>query len=140
MIYKECTIQLDWTGFIKEPIFHVEQLSRWDMIIVEPAVSASNTPISVSKEPVSIQPPNMQQFSLTVWQTLKTQGSFSLAAITITCEKVIDYCEEDEDTIVISSSKVEEQFKPVKEFQDLLPKTIPIKLLPLGEVNHHNRS
>ena len=45
------------------------------MILGEPALSAANAQISASKEPISIQPPNIQWFPLTVWQRPRTQAS-----------------------------------------------------------------
>ena len=107
------------------------------MILGEPAFSAANAQISASKEPVTIQPPNIQRFPLTVWQRPKTQASIQSAAIKITCKEVTNYSDEDEDVIVIALSKVEEQFNPVKEFSNLFPKTIPTELPPLGNMNHH---
>ena len=58
-IDKECAIQLDWIGYLEERTFNVAHLSGWDMILEEPAVSAMNTQISGSKEPVTIQPPHV---------------------------------------------------------------------------------
>ena len=72
------------------------------MILVEPALSAANAQISASKEPVTIQPPNMQWFPLTVWQRPRTQAIFRSAAIKITCEEVTDYCNKDKDAIAIA--------------------------------------
>ena len=43
---------------------------------------------------------------------------------------------EDEDAIVIGSSKVEEQFNSAKEFPNLFLKTLPIELSLLRNVNH----
>ena len=107
------------------------------MILGEPAPSAGKAQISASKEPVSIQPPNMQRFPLTLWQRPRTQGSFCSVAIKITCEEVTDHSGKDVDAIVIALSKVEEQFNPVKEFANLFPKTILTELPPLRNVNHH---
>ena len=59
------------------------------------------------------------------------------AAIQITCEEVTDYIAEDEVTIVIASSKVVQQFNPVKEFPNLVPDIIPTELPPLKIVNYH---
>ena len=106
------------------------------MILGEPALSIVNAQISASKEPVTMQPPNILRFPLTVWPRLRTQACFRSAAIKITCEEVKDYSDKDEDTIVIASSKVEEQFDPVKEFPNLFPKTIPIERPPLRNMNH----
>ena len=75
-IDKEYTIQLDWIGYLEERTFYVAHLSGWDMIFGEPALSAINAQISTSKEPVTIQPSNIQRFPLTVWQRRRTQGSF----------------------------------------------------------------
>ena len=71
-----------------------------------------------------------------MWQRPRTQASFRSAAINITCEEVTHYSDEDEDTISIASSKVEEQFNLVKEYFNLFPKTIPTELPPLKNVNH----
>ena len=65
-----------------------------------------------------------------------TQASLQSAAIKITCKEVTNYSDKDEDAILKASSKTEEQFKPVKEFPNLFPKTIPTKLLPLKNVNN----
>ena len=77
------------------------------MILGEPALIATNAQISASKEPVLIQSPNMQQFLLTRWQRPRIQASFHSAAIKITYEEVTDYNDEEENAIVIASSKVE---------------------------------
>ena len=106
------------------------------MILGELALSATNAQISGFKEPVMIQPTNMPQFPLTIWQRSRTQASFRSAAIKITCEEVTDYSDKDEDAIVIAFSKVVEQFNPVKEFLNLFSKTIPTMLLPLREVHY----
>jgi hypothetical protein len=135
-IDKECTIQLDWMGYLEKRTFYVAHLSGWDMILGEPALSSVKALIPATKEAVTIQPPNMQRFPLTVWQRKRPQAGFRSAAIQITCEEVTDYSDEEEDAIVIASSKVEEQFNPVKEFPNLFPKTIPTELPPLREVNH----
>ena len=136
-IDKECTIQLDWIGYLEERTFYVTHLSEWDMILVGPALSAVKTQISPSKEPVTIQPLNMQRFPLTMWQRLRTQGSFRLAALKITCQEVADHSDADEDAIVIASSKVKEQFNLVQEFPNVFPKTISTELPPLSNVNHY---
>ena len=65
-IDKECTIQLDWIGYLEEDTFYVAHLSGWDMILAEPALSTANAQISSSKEPVTMQPPNMQCFPVTM--------------------------------------------------------------------------
>ena len=78
----------------------------------------------------------MQRFPLSVWQQLRTKGSFCSATIKITCEKVRDYSDKDKDAIIITSSKVEEKFNPVKEFPNEFPKTIPTELPPLSNMNH----
>ena len=135
-IDKECTIQLDWIGYLEGRSFYVAHLSGWNMILEEPSLSAANVQISASKEPVTIQPPNMQRFPLTVWQKPRTQARLRSATIKITCEKVTDYSNEDEVAIVIASSKVAKQFNSVKEFPNLFPKTIPTELPPLRKVNH----
>ena len=106
------------------------------MILVEPELSATNAQISASEEPITMQPPNMQRFPLTVWQRCRPQARLQSEGIKITSEEVTDYSDEDEDTIVIAWSKVEEQFNSVKEFPNLFPKTIPTKLPPLRDVNH----
>ena len=106
------------------------------MIFVEPALSAVNAQISASKEPDTIQPPNMQQFALTMWQRSRTQASFRSAATKLTYEEVTDHNDEDEDAIVIASSKVKERFYPVEKFPNLFSKTIPTELPPLRIVNH----
>ena len=54
----------------------------------------------------------------------------------ITWEEVTDYSDEDEDTIIMVSFKVKEQFNLVKKFPNLFPETIPAKLPALREVNH----
>ena len=74
MIDKESTNQLDWIGYLEEPTFCVADLLGWDMILAAPALSAAKAQISASKEPVTIQPPNMQQFPLTIWQRPRTQA------------------------------------------------------------------
>ena len=96
-----------------------------------------NAQISAPKEPVTLQLPNMQRFPLTMWQRPRTQASNRLASIKMICEEVIDYCDADEDAIVIDLSKVAEQCNPVKEFPKLFPKTTPTELPPLRNVNHH---
>ena len=101
------------------------------MILGEPALSTVNTQISASKEPVTIQPLNMQQFPLTLWQGRRTQASFGSAAIKITYEEVTDNSEKEEDAIVIALSKVEEQFNPVEKCPHLFPEIIPTELPPL---------
>ena len=53
----------------------------------------------------------------------------------MTCEKVTYYSDEDGDTIVIASSKVEKKSNLVKEFPNLFAKTIPTELLPVRNVN-----
>ena len=47
-----------------------------------------------------------------------------------------DYSDADEDAIVIASSKVVEQFNPVKEFPNLCAKTMPTELPPLRNTNY----
>ena len=106
------------------------------MILAEPALSAVNAQISASKEPITIQPLNMQRLPLTMWQGRRTQASFRSAAIKITCEEVTDYSDNDKHAIVIGLSKVEEQFNRVREFPNLFPKTIPTELPALRKVNH----
>ena len=83
------------------------------MILRETALSAGKAQLSASKEPVSIQPPNMQLFPLTLWQRSRKQASLRSAAIKISCEEVTDYSDQDEDAIKIALSKVEEQFHPL---------------------------
>ena len=133
---KEFTIQWYWIEYLEERTFYVEHLSGRDMILAEPAPSAANAQISASKEPVTIQPPNMQRCPLTVWQRPRTQANFRSAAIKITCKEVINYSDADEDAIVIALSKVEEQLNQVKEIPNLFPKTLPTELPPLRNVNH----
>ena len=128
---------MDWIGYLEEHIFYAAHLSRWDMILGELALSAMNAQISASKEPVTIEPPNMQQFPLTVKQRPRIQASFWSAAIKMTCKEVIDYSDKDEDAIVIALSTVEEQFNPVKEFPNLFLITIPTELPPLRNVNYY---
>ena len=106
------------------------------MTLGDLALSAANTQISVFKEPVTIQPPNMQFFLQTIWQRPRTQASFRSTAIKITCEEATDYSDEDEDEIGIAASKVVEQFNLIKEFLLLFPKSMPTKLLALRVVNH----
>ena len=106
------------------------------MILVELAPCAAIAHISASNKPITIQPLNMQRFTLTTWQRPKTQASFRSAAIKITCKEVIDKSDADEDAIVIPWSKIEGQFNTVKECHNLFPKTIPTELPPLGNVNH----
>ena len=84
------------------------------MIVGEPAPSAANAQRSAFKEPVTIQSPNIQWFLLTVQLRPRNQGSFRSAATKITCEEVTHCSDEDEDAIIIASSKVEEQFNAVK--------------------------
>ena len=91
------------------------------MIFQELALSTANAQMSASKEPVTIQPANMQWFPPTMWQRPRTEASFRSAAIKITCKEVTDYSDEDEDAIIIASSKVEEQYNSVKEFPNLFP-------------------
>ena len=79
----------------------------------------------------------MQRYPMTVWQTPRTQASFHTAAIKITCAEVTDCSDKIKFVIVIALPKVEEEFNPVKEFPNLFSKTIPTKLLPLRNVNHH---
>ena len=86
------------------------------MILKELTLSVTNTQISGSKEAVTIQPPNMHWFPLTMWQRPSIWASFGSAAIKISYKEVTDYSDKDEDAIVIASSKIEEQFKVVKEF------------------------
>ena len=105
------------------------------MILAEPAPSAANTKVSGSKQWMTMQPPNMQRFLLTILQRPSTQVNFRSAAIESTCEQVIAYSDEEKVPIVIASSKVEEQVNPVKEFPNLFLKPISTKLLPLGQVN-----
>ena len=135
-IDKECTIRLNWIGYLEEHTFYVAHLSEWDIIIGELALSAVKAQISASKEPVPIQPPNVQRFPLIVWQRPRTQGSFRSAAINITCKEVTDYTDADEDAIVRASSKVEEKFSPFKEFINLFPNTIATELQLQRNVNH----
>ena len=45
-IDKECTIQLDWIGYLEEYTFYVAHFTGWDMILIEPALSAANCQIS----------------------------------------------------------------------------------------------
>ena len=137
MIDKECTIQLDWMGYVEERTFYVAHRSGWDMILVEPASNAVNAQISASKEPVTIQASNMQQFLLTVCQRPRIQASFISATMKITCEADTDYGDEEEDAIVIASSNLGEQFNPVKELPNLYSKTRQRELPPLRKVNHH---
>ena len=54
----------------------------------------------------------------------------------ISSKEVTDYRNKDVDTIIIASSIVEEQFKPVKEFSKLFLKTIATELPSLKEVNY----
>ena len=63
-IDKEYTIQLGWIGDLEERTFYIAHLAGWDIILVEPALSTINAQISACKEPVTIQPPNMQRFPL----------------------------------------------------------------------------
>lgn len=69
---KECFIQLDWIGYLEECIFYVGNLSGWDMILEEPALSASKTQISTFKKLVIKQLRNMQRFLLIMWQSPRT--------------------------------------------------------------------
>ena len=85
----------------------------WDLILGELALRASNVQISAFKETITIQPPNMQLFPLTLWQRSRKQASLRSAAIKISCEEVTDYSDQDEDAIKIALSKVEEQFNPL---------------------------
>ena len=55
----EYTIQLDCIGYLEERTCYVAYLSRWDMMLGEPALSTANTQISTSKEPMIIQLANM---------------------------------------------------------------------------------
>ena len=135
MIDKECTIQLDWIGYLEARTLCVAHLSGWDIILGEPAVSAAKAQISNSEEPITIQPSDIQQFPLIIWQSPRTQASYRSSAIKISCEEVIDYDDQDEDAIVIASSKVEEQFNPANEFPNLCPNTIPTELPQLRNVN-----
>ena len=105
------------------------------MILEGPGLSAAKAQISASKEPNTMQPPNMQQFLLTVWQRLRTQGSCRSADIKITCKEVTDYYDEDEGAIVIATSKVEEQFNLLKQFPNLFLTIMPTELPPLRNVN-----
>ena len=84
MIDKECTIQLDWIGYLEERASYLAYLSGWDMILGEPALSAAFAQISASEEPITIQAPNMQRFVLTVSRRPRTQARFRLAATKIT--------------------------------------------------------
>ena len=53
-IDQECTIQLDWIGYLQEHTFYMAHLSGWDMILQESALTGVNVHISTSKKPVSI--------------------------------------------------------------------------------------
>ena len=59
-IDKQCTIQLDLIRYWEEDTFNVANLSGWDMILEEPALSATMAQISGSKEHITIQAPNIQ--------------------------------------------------------------------------------
>ena len=124
-------------GYLEQRAFYVAHLSGWDMILGEPALSAVKEQISASKDPVTIQPLNMQWFPLTVWQRPRTQVRFRSEAIKFTCEQVTDYSDEDADTIVIAQPKVARQFNPVIEFPNQFLKTITTELPPQRNVNHH---
>ena len=80
------------------------------MILGEPAVSATNAQISASKKLVPKQVSNIQWLPLNIMQRPRNQVSCGSVAIIITCKEVRDYIDENEDTIVIASFKVEEQF------------------------------
>lgn len=54
----------------------------------------------------------------------------------ITCEEVRDYSDEGENTILIGSSNVQEQFNSVDKFPNLFPEYIVTKLFPVREVNY----
>ena len=136
MIDKECTIQLDWIGWLKEHIVYVAYLLRSHIILVELARSAAKVQISASTEPITIQPYNIERFPLTVWQRPRTQDSYRSAAIEITYIEVTNYSDEDADALIIALSKVEEQFNQVMECRNLFPKTIPSELPSLRNGNH----
>ena len=107
-IDKECTIHLDWIGYLQECTSYLAHLSQWDIILGEPDPSTINTQISAFKKPVSIQPSNMQGWPLTVWHRLNTQDSVRLAAIINRWQEATDYLDEDEGAIIIAFSKVDE--------------------------------
>ena len=136
-INKQCTIQVDWIGYLEEQTFYVAHLSGSYMILGEPVPSAAKAQISASKEPVTVETSYMQSFALTVLYNLRNQARFQSAAINITCKQVTGYSDEDKDGIVIALSTVDEQFNSVQELPNLLPKTIPTELPPLRNVNHH---
>ena len=66
---KDYTIQFDCIEYLKEHTFYVAHLAGQDMILAEPAVSAAT---SGSKEPVTMEPTNMQWFCLTMQQKHET--------------------------------------------------------------------
>ena len=109
----ECAILLDRIEYLEECTLCIAQLSEWDTIFAEPALSALNRQLSGSREPVTKQQPNMQRFPLTVWRRWRTKVSFCSARVKITCVEVMGHTDEEEDTLVIVSSKLEEQVKPV---------------------------
>ena len=65
-INKKCNFQLGWIGYLEECTFYVVQLTKWNIVLGALALSAANAQISASKQPVTIQPPNMEQFPLTI--------------------------------------------------------------------------
>ena len=104
------------------------------MILEEPALSAGNTQILASKEPVTIQLRNMQRFPLTIWQKPRTQASLRSVAVKITCEEVTNYSDKKQEPIIIASSKVKDQLNLVQEFPNVFCKNIPTKLPPFRVV------
>ena len=79
------------------------------MIFRGQALSGVKAQILALKKPVTIQPPNMQLFPLTVQQRPRTECGFKAAAIEITGEEVNDHSDENKDAVVKASSKVEEE-------------------------------
>ena len=68
MINKQYTIVLDCIGYLKEHTFYIEHHSGWDMILEEPGLYTAHAQMSGSKEPLTIQTPNMQGSPFTSWQ------------------------------------------------------------------------
>ena len=121
-----------------ESTFYVAPLSWRDIILVEPALSVLKAQIAASKEPITMQAPTTQRFTLTVWQRTRTQASYISLPIKITCKEVTNYREEDVTKIAIGLSKVEELCNLVKEFLNLVSNNIPTELPALINQNHRN--
>ena len=127
---KTCRAELNRRGYEETRIFNVAHLSGWHIILGKPALQDVRATISASTEPVTLQPPAVDRYSLRTWRGNRvTDQKSDLATATNSSHARAD-------EIAVKAAELDNQFNLVAGFAALFRKEMPRELPPLRKINH----